>query len=169
LSFAFALLGGLARANELLGLVAAVSALAIIRGSFQLESSTVFPQDSLSGMGKGPESAPFVPAATAAREDSGVKESQSQNRRTNVACWRLSRTRLAAPGATRVPSRRWQSPECRQQVPINREDLLLFRRVLPGRGVQRNCPLLLLMGKNSFSVRVSANKIFLMRISRRNS
>jgi hypothetical protein len=32
-----------------------------------------------------------------------------------------------------------------------------------------NCPLLLLMGKNSISVRASANKIFLMRILRRNS
>ena len=31
-----------------------------------------------------------------------------------------------------------------------------------------NCPLLLLMGKNSFSFRASANKISLMRILRRN-
>src|SRR5271167_4712337 len=52
----------------------------------------------------------------------------------------LGRARLAAPGVTRVPNRRWQSPECCQQDPINREDLLLFRRILPGRGVQRKLP-----------------------------
>ena len=85
--------------------------------------------------------------------------------------WRVE----AAPSSPRNP---WShtsgkspvaEPECRQQVPINREDLLLFRRASLGDVSSENCPLLLLMGKNSFSVRASANKIFLMRILRRNS
>jgi hypothetical protein len=56
--------------------------------------------------------------------------------------WRVEvgPARQPALGATRMPNRRWQGSECRQQVPINREVLLLFRRVLPGRGVQRKLP-----------------------------
>jgi hypothetical protein len=81
----------------------------------------------------------------------------------------VASSRCAEPSQPLEPhecqNRRWQSPECRQQVPMNREDLLLFRLVLPGRGVSsENCPLLLL-DKNSFSFRASADKIFLMRIN----
>ena len=68
------------------------------------------------------------------------KREPESEQKDECGALRLGRDRLAAPGATRVPNRRWQSHECRQQVPINREDLLLVRRVLPGRVVQRKLP-----------------------------
>ena len=53
---------------------------------------------------------------------------------------RLGRGGLAAPGATRVQNRRWQSPECCQRARMNRGDLFLSRCALPERGVQREWP-----------------------------
>ncbi len=47
---------------------------------------------------------------------------------------------LAAPGATRVQNRRWQSPECCQRARMNRGDLFLSRCALPERGVPREWP-----------------------------
>src|SRR6267142_6895872 len=72
-------------------------------------------------------------------KDWGAKEGQS---RRKSRMWRVEvgPRWLAAPGATRVQNRRWQSPECCQRARMNRGDLFLSRYALPERGVQREWP-----------------------------
>ena len=94
-------------------------------------------------------SAPFVPVAATDGKDWGSKEGQS---RRKSRMWRVEVGPRwpSSPGATRVQNRRWQSPECCQRARMNRGDLFLSRCALPEQGVQREWPLLLLMGKNLF-------------------
>src|SRR6266853_6497114 len=130
-------------------------AFAIILGSFYLETSRAFPQHSLRhGSRAVSEGSPearrlfrWRPAADG--KDWGSKEGQSR-RKSRMWPFEVGPRWPSSPGATRVQNRRWQSPECCQRARMNRGDLFLSRCALPERGVQREWPLLLLMGKNLF-------------------
>ena len=84
--------------------------------------------------------------------------------------------REAAPWShTSTPNRRWQSPECCQQVPMGLGDLLLFRCALPRRRFQRELPStitngqkLALMSQKKMS-RLPGTICSIRRILRRNS
>src|SRR6266436_2121780 len=79
----------------------------------------------------------------------GLKRGPESEEKSKCGALRLGSRWSGSPGATRVQNRRWQSPEC-QRARMNRGDLFLSRCALPEQGVQREWPLLLLMGKNLF-------------------
>jgi len=73
-------------------------------------------------------------------EKTGAQKRARVGGKVECGALRLGRGGLAAPGATRVQNRRWQSPECCQRARMNRRDLFLSRYALPERGVQREWP-----------------------------
>ena len=129
-------------------------AFAIILGSFHLETSRAFPQHSLRhGSRAVSEGSPE--ARRLFRWRPPMEKTGAQKRARvggKVEMWRVEVGPRwpSSPGATRVQNRRWQSPECCQRARMNRGDLFLSRCALPEQGVQREWPLLLLMGKNLF-------------------
>ena len=129
-------------------------AFAIILGSFHLETSRAFPQHSLRhgsrAVSEGSPEARRLFRWRPPMEKTGAQKRARVGGKVECGALRLGRSGLAAPGATRVQNRRWQSPECCQRARMNRGDLFLSRCALPEQGVQRKWPLLLLMGKNLF-------------------
>jgi len=73
-------------------------------------------------------------------EKTGAQKRARVGGKVECGALRLGRGGLAAPGATRVQNRRWQSPECCQRARMNRGALFLSRYALPERGVQREWP-----------------------------
>ena len=119
-------------------------AFAIILGSFHLETSRAFPQHSLRhgsrAVGEGSPEARRLFRWRPPMDKTGAQKRARVGGKVECGALRLGRSGLAAPGATRVQNRRWQSPECCQRARMNRGDLFLSRCALPEQGVQREWP-----------------------------
>ena len=119
-------------------------AFAIILGSFHLETSRAFPRHSLRhgsrAVSEGSPEARRLFRWRPPMDKTGAQKRARVGGKVECGALRLGRGGLAAPGATRVQNRRWQSPECCQRARMNRGDLFLSRCALPERGVQREWP-----------------------------